>query len=180
MKKYILLISVLLIIATSVIAQTKDIQNNFLEKKAISLQVTNAQIALEFKAITGFKLGAELGLGIATLNDDFTYDDYMINLKIFYSIRKKERSNIYAGPIMGVEFVNDPTFDLTTPFMGVLAGYEYYFGKKRRSSISIELGYIYGQKTYRKSYEANWGSVEYVGTFENNPLHLGLGYSYYF
>lgn len=180
MKNYIFVISVLLISAASLIAQTEETTYNFLEKKAISLQVTNSPISLGFKATTHFNMGAELGFGIATLNNDFIYDDYLFNLKVFYSLRKKEKSNLYAGSIMSIEFVNDPTFNISTPFIGVIAGYEYYFGKKKRSGISIELEYIYGKKQYSKSYTANWGSVEYIGTFKNSPLIAGLGYSYYF
>ena len=122
----------------------------------------------------------ELNVGIATLNEDFSYDDYMIDLKIYYSLRKTEKSNLYIGPFSGIEFVNDPTFNLITPYVGALTGYEYYFGKRKRSGISINIGYIYGKKDYKKTYSADWGSVEYIGTFKNTPLILGVGYSYNF
>lgn len=180
MKNYILTIIFVAISSISLIAQTEATPNIFLEKKAINMQVTTSNISLGFKAISNFKLSTELDLGIAALNEDFIYDDYVADLKVFYSIRKKEKSNLYAGSILGFEFVNDPTFNLTSPFIGAIAGYEYYFGKKKRSGISIELGYIYGKKQYSKSYTANWGTVEYIGTFKNSPLFLGLGYSYYF
>lgn len=180
MKNYILVIIFAVIWSIPSIAQTEATPNNFFEKKAINLQVTTSNISLGFKMISDFKLSTELDAGIAALNEDFIYDDYMIDLKVFYSIRKREKTNLYAGPILGFEFVNDPTFNLTTPFIGAIAGYEYYFGKKKRSGISIELGYIYGKKQYSKTHTANWGTVEYIGTFKNSPLFLGLGYIYYF
>jgi len=155
-------------------------EDEFITQKGIKLEITNNQIGLGFKAYSKLKLGAELSFGLASLNQDFTYDDYMLQLKLCYSALKTNRSNIYGGLISGIEFVNDPTFNLTTPYAGLFLGYEYYFGKKRKSGLSLEIGYVYGSKTYHKSYEANWGSVEYIGTFENNPLLLGIGYSYYF
>ncbi|NOQ27263.1 MAG: hypothetical protein GQ564_18025 [Bacteroidales bacterium] len=180
MKNYILAIIFVAITSIPLIAQTEVTPNNFFEKKAVNLQVTTSNISLGFKAISNFKLSTELDVGIASFNEDFIYNDYVIDLKVFYSIRKKEKTNLYAGSILGFEFINDPTFNLTSPFIGAIAGYEYYFGKKKRSGISIELGYIYGKKQYSKSYTANWGTVEYIGTFKNSPLFLGLGYSYYF
>ena len=175
MNKHI--ITFLLLVFPSIM-WAQDIR--LIEQKGVKLEITNVQIGLGFKAYSHLKVGAEFSLGLANLNQDFIYDDYMLQLKLYYSALKTNRSNIYGGLISGIEFVNDPTFNLTTPYAGLFLGYEYYFGKKRKSGLSLEIGYVYGSKTYHKSYEANWGSVEYIGTFENNPLLLGIGYSYYF
>ena len=180
MKKYIILLA-LVFGFVALFAQTEsDSKKLSIEQMAVGLKLTNAPISLSYKILTNTKFGTELNAGIASLNSDTQYDDFMVDLRIFYSIRKKEKSNLFAGLVGGIEFVDDPTFNLTTPYFGLTAGYEYYLGKKRRNGLAIEVGYIYGQKTYRKSYKATWGSVEYIGAFENNPLMVGLAYSYYF
>ena len=175
MNKHFLLF---LLIISSFLVQAQE--DEFITQKGIKLEITNNQIGLGFKAYSKLKLGAELSFGLASLNQDFTYDDYMLQLKLCYSVFKTNRSNICGGAVSGLEFVNDPTFNLTTPYVGVYLGYEYNFGKRRRSGLSLEIGYVYGSKTYHKSYAASWGSVEYIGTFENNSLLLGIGYIFYF
>jgi len=176
MNKTILAVCIIVIANLSSSAQN----DMFLKNKAAGIQITNSSLFIGFKGVTKYKISAEIDLGMATLNNDFVYDDFMINLKILYHLREKEKSTFYLGPFTGVEFVNDPTYYLSTPYIGVMVGYEYNFGKKKRNGISLECGYLYGSKDYRKTYSSSWGNVEYIGTFKNNPLVFGLGYSYYF
>jgi hypothetical protein len=180
MKKLFLIM--ILVVATQLSLFSQENKNTSfkIEKNAIQLHITNIPVSIALKTISNKRIASEIGFGIAALNNDIKYDDYIIDLKLHYLLRQGRKTNLYIGIISGVEFVNDPTFDLTTPFIGINTQYEYFIGKKKKNSLSIDISYIYGKKTYRKSYSADWGSVEYVGTFKNSPFWFGLGYSFYF
>jgi len=180
MKKLILIM--ILVVASQLSIFSQEIENTGfkIDKNAIQLHVTNVPISIGIKTISNKRIASEIAFGIAALNNDMKYDDYIVDLKLHYLLKKGRKTILYTGIITGIESVYDPTFDLTTPFIGINAQYEYFIGKKKKNSLNIDISYIYGKKTYKKSYSANWGSVEYVGTFENSPFWIGLGYSYYF
>ncbi|MBI9053262.1 MAG: hypothetical protein JEY96_05560 [Bacteroidales bacterium] len=180
MKKLVLIMLLAVTSQLSLFSQEIESTEFRLEKNAIQLNVTNMPISIALKTISNKRIASEISFGIAALNNDTKYDDYIVNLKLHYLLKRGRKTNLYTGIITGIEFVNDPTFDLTTPFIGINTQYEYFIGKKKKNSLSIDISYIYGKKTYRKSYSADWGSVEYVGTFENSPFWFGLGYSFYF
>lgn len=162
------------------IAVISHAQNNpFISQKGINLQLTNNHIALGIKAQSKTSIGIEVHAGLGAFNQDYIFDDYIIKLNIPYSLRKRERSNTYAGITTGLGFITDLGSTITAPFAGIMCGYEYYFGKERNNGFSIELGYLYGTKDYTKTYKSSWGSVEYIGNFSYYPITVGLAYSYY-
>jgi len=81
----------------------------------------------------------------------------------------------------GIEVTSEE--DLPLFVLHVAVGGEVWLGKTRQHAVSLEVGYSYGKSSYTNSIFTDIGSTTLVredGEFNMAPLHLRLGYSFYF
>ena len=147
----------------------------------VSLKISFNKIDLGYKYNFGeIPVWSEAFIGLGNQDINAGFDDFLFGIKIGTPLIAFTSSNIYIDLYTGIYFPNNKYYDAVTPFIGIDMGYEMILGKRKIHSLFAEIGYIYGQREYKQTYDNEILFASTTARFKLSPISFSIAYGFNF
>lgn len=131
-----------------------------------------------YKEFDQLPVDAEVYIGVANQDINGAFDDLQGGLKAWLLLRDWQASSIRSGLDVGLYLPNNDYYKAATGYLGINLEYEKYFGKNKRHSMLLDVGYRFGKRSYQQSFHNEIIKVNTVDEFKVSPMVFSIGYGF--
>lgn len=164
MKRISIIISILLLFATSTFAQNSSVFTR--------AGISGLQIGYSFEPIS--RVNVPVSIGISSNFIEKKYNDFSVEVWPSYQLQRKN-FRFPLGLMAGVKWVNTYDYSYAVFNYGLYSGVSYSFG---RNEIGLNAGVKFGKRRYIIEKQTSVGDILAYETYKENPLLLMITYSF--
>jgi hypothetical protein len=164
MKRISIIISILLLFATSTFAQNSSVFTR--------AGICGLQVGYSIEPIS--KVNVPVSIGMYSNFIEKKYNDFSVEVWPNYQFQKNN-FRLPVGFLTGVKWVKTYGYNYTVFNYGLYSGVSYSFG---RNEIGLNAGLKFGERRYIIEKQTSIGNISAYETYKENPLLLMITYSF--